>query len=361
MVSHSTLDPARIVRQPLHMAKGGWPVESLILSNAHGMKVGFMAVGGVILTLEAPDHSGRTADVVLGCESPAKYADDTRYLGGVIGRYANRIAGARYELNGQEFELTANEGRNHLHGGKRGFDRAVWSVVPFEDDTGSGAELLYTSLAGEEGYPGTLEARVTYTLTDHNELIVDYRANCDQPTPVNLTQHMYFNLAGHDAGDILDHELTLNAACYLPVDGELIPTGEARSVVGTAFDFRSPQRIGDRIHADDEQLKLCDGYDHTFALFREPSHSLAFAARLRDPSSGRSLEIHTTEPGVQVYTGNKLADGPPGKGGHAYPRHGGIALETQHFPDSPNQPRFPSTILFPTQTYWSRTVYRFSA
>jgi len=284
-------------------------------------------------------------------------------MGGLIGRFANRIAGGRFSLDGVEYTLPLNADENHMHGGPCGFFARTWRVAPFQRHGVTGAVLALESDAGDQGYPGRLLARVLYALDDENSFTVSYSAVTDAPTVVNLTQHSYFNLAGHDAGDILGHELEVDATYMSPVDERMIPTGAFRGVRGSAFDFLTSQRIGERID-DDEQLRIAGGYDHNFVL----NHSLdpsrrgapAFAARLRDPASGRTLDISTTEPGVQVCTGNMLDRGRPGKGGHGYPRHGAVALETQHFPDSPNHPQFPSTVLRPGDEFLSTTVYRFS-
>jgi aldose 1-epimerase len=286
---------------------------------------------------------------------------DRSYFGALIGRYANRIGRARFALDGEEYRLPANDGPNHLHGGPLGFHKVVWQVEPFARGTDVGAVLGYLSRDGEEGYPGSLRASVTYTLTADATLVLDYEATTDRATPVNLTQHTYLALGGLDGGDgcdILDHELLLPASRYTPVDAGLIPTGELRPVAGSAFDFRAARAIGARIGDADEQLARGKGYDHNFVLDRERD-GLALAARLRDPCSGRTLEISTTEPGVQFYSGNYLGDGAPGKGGRVYGYRTALALETQHFPDSPNEPAFPSTILRPGERFSSRTVYRF--
>lgn len=334
----------------------GQRIDAFTLTNAAGIEVRFIAYGGVILSIRVPDREGAVEDVTLGYDSLEEYLADRTYFGALVGRYANRIAGARFTLDGREYALAANAGANHLHGGVRGFNRVVWEVEPSE----AGAVLSYTSPAGEEGYPGTLRARVGYTLTDDGELAFDYHVVADQPTPVNLTQHAYFNLAGHAAGEILGHELTLAASRFTPTTAELIPTGELRDVRGTPFDFAAPHALGERIDADDEQLRLAGGYDHNFVVNRAAPGELAFAARLREPRSGRVVEVHTTEPGIQLYAGNMMPDVLAGKQGQLYRRRGGLCLETQHFPDSPNQPHFPSTILRPGQELRSRTVYRFT-
>jgi len=336
-------------------------MDAFILRNANGMTVRFIAYGGSVVSIEVPDRNGRLADVALGYDSEEGYAADRYYLGALIGRYANRIARGRFTLDGHAHAVTVNDGPNHLHGGRRGFHKVPWNVTPFEDGSVTGAVLSYTSVTGDEGYPGTLSASVMVTLTDDNELGFDYAAVTDEPTPVNLTHHGYFNLAGHDSGDVRGHELMIVASRYTPVDGTLIPTGELRDVRGTPFDFTTPRAIGAAMDANDPQLVLGGGgYDHNFVLDRgASSDELALATRLRDQASGRVLEVFTTEPGLQLYSGHALG-GVVGKGGLVYGAFAGVALETQHFPDSPNQPSFPSTILRPGDGYTSKTVYRFS-
>ena len=336
-------------------------MDAFTIRNANGMAVRFIAYGGSIVSLEVPDRTGRLADVVLGYDSLEGYEADRHYLGALIGRYANRIAKGRFTLDGHVHSVTVNDGPNHLHGGRRGFHKVPWDVTPFEDGDVTGALLSYTSVTGDEGYPGTLSVSVMMTLNDDNELALDYAAVADEPTPVNLTQHSYFNLAGHDAGDIRAHELTIAASRYTPVDASLIPTGALYDVSGTPFDFRATQTIGAALDGEDDQLRIGGGgFDHNFVLDRaEMAGDVALAARLHDPGSGRMLEIYTTEPGLQLYSGQALG-GVAGKG-IVYPAYAGVALETQHFPDSPNQPSFPSTILRPGEGFTSRTVYRFSA
>ena len=331
------------------------------LRNAGGAELRVAALGGAILSLVVPDRDGRMGDVVLGYAEPASYARNPSYLGVLCGRVANRIAGARFVIDGHEHRLDANDGANQLHGGARGFSHAVWRAEPFETRDGAGVVLEHTSPDGDAGYPGTLHARATYTLTDTNRLVVDYEATTDRPTHVSLTQHSYFNLAGHDAGDIGGHVLELRADRYLPVSASLIPTGELRDVGGTPFDFRTPTPIGARIDAHDEQLAIGRGYDHCFVVRRGAGDEseVRLAARVVEPRSGRVLEVHTSAPGVQLYTGNWLGDGVPGKGGAMYGPRAGFALETQAFPDSPNQPSFPSTLLRPGETHRSRTIYAF--
>jgi aldose 1-epimerase len=325
------------------------------------MEVRLMPRGGTILSITAPDRRGVLEDVTLGYDSPEDYQAGIRYVGGLIGRYANRIANGRFTLDGREYRLATNDGPNHLHGGRRGFDQVTWRVEPFRGPEGDGAVLRYTSPDGEEGYPGTLEARVTVTLDDANELALDYHVTTDRPTVVNLTQHSYFDLSAGRAGDILGHELTIPGSRFTPVDASLVPTGVLRDVAGTPFDFRSPARIGARIGGPDEQLARGGGYDHNFVLDRDAPTGLSLAARLFEPESGRVLEILTTEPGIQLFSGNTLRGGPAGKRGRAFRAHCGLALETQHFPDSPNRPAFPSTVLRPGEAYASRTVWRFAS
>jgi aldose 1-epimerase len=347
---------SHVTRQPFGATPSGEAVELFTLTNAHGMEVRVMTYGGIIVSLKVPDRSGTPGDVVLGYDSLAGYLKDSPYFGAIVGRYGNRIAKGRFTLDGREYRLATNNGPNHLHGGIRGFDKVVWRAEPFDDARGAGVVLSHTSPDGDEGYPGTLNAKVTYALTDRNELRIDYEATTDRPTPVNLTQHSYFNLAG--AGDILDHELMIAADSFTPVDSTLIPTGIIAPVAGTPFDFRTPHPIGERIGAANEQLRFGGGYDHNFVLTR-PDGGLALAARVSDPASGRTLEIRTTEPGLQFYSGNFLDGSITGKRGVVYAHRTGLALETQHFPDSPNHPAFPPTLLIPGQAYRSTTMWTF--
>jgi aldose 1-epimerase len=330
--------------------------------TAAGIEVQAINYGGIIMSIKVPDRTGRVGDVVLGFDSPDGYLSDPPppYFGALIGRYGNRIAKGRFTLDGHTYTLAVNNAPNHLHGGNRGFDKVMWSAQTRETADGASLILSRTSPDGEEGYPGNLDARVTYTVTARGELVVDYYATTDKATPVNLTQHSYFNLAGEGSGDILAHELMINADRYTPVDDTLIPTGELAPVAGTPFDFRKATRIGARIAQDNPQLKNGKGYDHNWVLNRSGS-GLQLAARLHDPKSGRTLEVRTTEPGLQFYSGNFLDGTIHGKNGHAYAHRGALCLETQHFPDSPNHPSFPSTILRPGQTYESKTVFTFSA
>jgi aldose 1-epimerase len=347
---------SHVSREPFGTTPAGEAVELVTLTNAHGVEMRVMTYGGIIVSLRVPDRNGKLGDVVLGYDSLAGYIRDSPYFGAIVGRYGNRIAKGRFTLNGTEYHLAVNNGPNHLHGGIRGFDKVVWRAEPFRDARGVGVVLRHTSPDGDEGYPGTLQATVTYTLTDRNEILIDYAATTDKAAPVNLTQHSYFNLAG--SGDILGYTLMIAADRYTPVDSTLIPTGVLAPVAGTPFDFRTPHTIGERIGDANEQLRFGGGYDHNFVLTR-PDTGLALAARLTDSLSGRTLELRTTEPGVQFYSGNFLDGSITGKGGTVYRHRTGLCLETQHFPDSPNHPEFPSTILEPGRTYRSRTTWTF--
>jgi aldose 1-epimerase len=340
----------------------GKPVEMVTLKNKNGIELTAISYGGIITSLKVPDRSGKVADVVLGFDKLENYWADPPppFFGAIIGRYGNRIAKGKFALGGKTYTLATNNGPNHLHGGNKGFDKQLWTIATKDSSDGSSAIFTRTSPDGEEGYPGTLQVRVTYTLTDRNELILDYHATTDKPTPVNLTQHSYWNLAGEGSGDILGEQLTINADRYTPVDDTLIPTGELPSVAGTPFDFRQPTAIGARIEQSNDQLKKGPGYDHNWVLNRKGS-GVEFAARLTDPKSGRTMEVATTEPGLQFYSGNFLDGTLTGKSGKAYARRSALCLETQHYPDSPNHANFPSTILLPGKSYDSRTVFTFSA
>jgi len=349
---------ASIARDTFGTMPDGTAIEAFTLTNAHGIRLRAITYGGIITSLETPDRHGQPGDIVLGFDTLDGYLSDPPYFGAIIGRYGNRIAKGRFTLDDETYTLATNNGENHLHGGLRGFDKVVWDAAPFDNEQGVGVIFRHTSPDGDEGYPGTLNVEVTYTLTADDELVVDYRATTDKATPVNLTQHSYFNLAGDGAGDVLGHVLQIDASHYTPVDAGLIPTGEIAPVEGTPFDFRTPTAIGARIDADNEQLKLGGGYDHNFVLDRA-SDGLVHAARVVEPASGRTLDISTTEPGLQFYSGNFLDGTITGKGGHVYNHRNGFCLETQHYPDSPNQPEFPSTILRPGEEYRSQTVFRF--
>lgn len=348
--------------RPFGTTPDGDPVDLFTLRSPSGIELDVITYGATVTRLLAPDSDGELADIVLGHEWLESYLAGTPYFGAIVGRYGNRIAEGRFTLDGVEHRLAVNNGPNHLHGGLKGFDKVVWAAEPYSDETETGVVLTYVSVDGEEGYPGELTVRVTYALSPRGELRIDYEATTDAPTLVNLTHHGYWNLAGHGSGDILGHELTLHAGRFTPVDETLIPTGELRSVEGTPFDFRSPTGIGARIEADDEQLAYGGGYDHNFVLDGwQPDGELRSAAVLRDVPSGRTMEVLTTEPGIQFYSGNFLDGSDIGKDGVVYEHRTGLCLETQHFPDSPNQPNFPSTVLRPGDTYRSSTAYRFSA
>jgi len=329
------------------------------LKNRTGIEARITNYGGIILSLLVPDRSGKLDDVVLGYESLGDYLKETPYFGALIGRCGNRIGKGRFTLNGVEYSLVANDGPNHLHGGLKGFDKVVWEVNEQESVPGSSLVLTYRSKDGEEGYPGNLDVKVVYALSDSNALMIKYEAKTDKPTVVNLTHHSYFNLEGAGKGDILKHELFIDADRFTPVGPGLIPTGELRPVRGTPMDFTTPTAIGARIGEKDEQLKTGGGYDHNWVLNRHDAGPV-LAARVYEKTSGRVMEVLTTEPGLQFYSGNFLKGTNIGKGGRAYEYRFGFCLETQHFPDSPNRPEFPSTVLLPGQLYSTATIYRFS-
>jgi aldose 1-epimerase len=333
-------------------------VDAYTLTNAHGLSAKIMTYGAAIISLETPDRHGQLKNIVLGFDTLDPYVAGVPYFGAIVGRYANRIAHAQFALDGKTFRLPANDGPNSLHGGSKGFDKRVWSASAFEDAAGPGVKLTYVSADGEEGYPGQLTAHVTYQLRNDNSLTIAYDATTTAPTPVNLTNHSYFNLSGDPSRTILDHVLRIDADRFTPVDATLIPTGELRDVAHTPFDFRKPVAIGLRIGDADEQIKLGRGYDHNWVLSKASANALTTAAVLSDPQSGRTLEVRTTQPGVQFYSGNFL-DGKPAGGGTVFKYRTGLCLETQHFPDSPNKPAFPSTILRPGGTYSEKTVFVF--
>lgn len=342
---------------PFGQTKAGDDATLFTLSNSHGLEMTVTNYGGIITTLKTPDRDGALDDIVLGYDTIDGYLADSPYFGSLIGRYGNRIANGRFTLDGTDYALAVNNGPNHLHGGIVGFDKVLWDAVSEMTSEGPSIVLTYTSPDGEEGYPGTLSVTVRYTLNNDNELVIDYEATTDKPTPVNLTQHTYFNLSGAKS-PILDHHLTLNASRFTPVDATLIPTGELRSVEGTPFDFREATTIGARIGDDNEQLTFGGGYDHNWVLDQAES-GLTKAAVLSHAATGRTVEVLTQEPGVQFYSGNFLDGSLTGKGVQ-YTHRMGLCLETQHFPDSPNQDGFPSTILRPGDVYNTQTVYRFS-
>ncbi len=339
----------------------GTPVDLYTLTNAHGMKAKIITYGGVVTELDAPDRDGKMGDVVLGFDNLKSYLAGDPYFGALIGRVANRVAKGRFTLGGKEYKLVKNNGPNALHGGEKGFDKVVWKGEPVESKDGPALKLSYVSKDGEEGYPGALSVTVVYTLTNDDALQIDYQATTDKATPVNLTNHSYFNLAGPGSGDVLDETLTIAADKYTPVDDTLIPTGELKSVKGTPYDFTKPERIGARIGElkGDPAKSDPGGYDINYVL--NGGNGPAFAARVSDPKSGRIMEVWTTEPGLQFYTGNFLDGTLTGKNGVVYKKHQALCLEADHFPDSVNHPDFPSTILEPGKTYKQTTIYKFSA
>ena len=344
-----------VIRAPFGTLPDGRAVEIFTLANPSGVEVRTIPYGAIIVSIKVPDRAGTIDDVVLGFDALDGYLKQSPYFGAVVGRYGNRIAKGRFAIDGTPFRLATNNGPNHLHGGVRGFDKLLWHAEMFLREDEAGVVYTLTSPDGDEGYPGTLNAKVTYTLTAANALTVDYDATTDKPTVVNLTQHSYFNLAGR--GDILGHRLTIDADRYTPVDATLIPTGELAPVDGTPFDFRQPTMIGARIGADNGQIRNGGGYDHNWVL--GSAKALQHAAKLEDPSSGRTLDVSTTEPGLQFYSGNFLDGTLTGKGGRVYQKRAAVCLETQHFPDSPNHPNFPSTLLRPGERYQSKTVFGF--
>jgi aldose 1-epimerase len=351
---------ADIKKESFGKTPEGQAVDIYTLTNSHGVEAKITTYGGILTSLRVPAGNGKLDDVVLGFDNLDAYLKGDPWFGALVGRYANRIAKGRFTLNGVEYKLATNNGENHLHGGVKGFDKVVWNGNPLKVPNGAALELTYLSKDGEEGYPGNLSVKVTYTLTDANELKLDYSATTDKDTVVNLTQHSYFNLAGQGNGDILNHRLYLNARRFTPIDAGSIPTGEIRSVSRTSpFDFTRLTPIGARINADDEQLKFGSGYDHNFVLNGKMG-VLRLAARVYEPTTGRVMEVLTTEPGIQFYSGNFLDGTLTGKGGKVYQRRYALCLETQHFPDSPNKPNFPSTVLRKGARYHSTTIYRFS-
>ncbi|WP_255951469.1 aldose epimerase family protein [Streptomyces odontomachi] len=347
-------------KEPFGKLPDGTGVDRWSLENG-GIRMKVLSYGGTIQSLEIPDRFGRYANVSLGYDTIEEYLAGTTYFGALIGRYGNRIAKGQFTLDGTTYQLPVNDGPNSLHGGTQGFDKRIWDITPFVDRSGVGLVLEYVSADGEMGYPGTLTVRVTYTLTADRTWRIEYEATTDKPTVVNLTNHTYFNLAGEGSGDIYGHELTLDAARYTPIDATLIPTGELAQVRGTPFDFRAGKPVGRDIRTGNDQLHKAQGYDHNWVFDKGSTDEPKLVAALRDPESGRALRIATTEPGVQFYSGNFLDGTLTGTSGRIYRQGDGLALETQHFPDSPNQPSFPSTVLRPGETYRTTTEYLFHA
>lgn len=342
-----------VTSKPFGTAPGGKQADIYTLTNDKGVEVKITNYGGIVTSLKVPDRNGDFSDVVLGYDTLDEYVkDNSPYFGALVGRYGNRIAGGTFTLEGKQYTLARNNGPNHLHGGNKGFDKVLWDAQPVRRPGTVGVKLTYLSRDGEEGYPGNLSCEVVYELTGENELKINYRAVTDKTTVVNLTHHSYFNLAGHDSGDILSHELMINAGHYTPVDETLIPTGQIKTVDATPMDFRKPVAIGSRID------QVTGGYDHNYELDKAGG-GLTLAARVREKSSGRVMEVWTTEPGIQFYSGNFLDGTQKGKG-VVYEKYAGFCLETQHFPDSPNRPQFPSVVLKPSQEYSQTTVYKFA-
>jgi aldose 1-epimerase len=339
--------------------KDGKPVEIYTLVNEKGVEARIMTYGGIVVSLKVPDKTGKMGDVVAGCNTVSEYEKPLPYFGALIGRYGNRIAGAKFTLSGKTYTLATNDGPNNLHGGVKGFDKVVWTAKTVENTLGPSVEMSYLSKDGEEGFPGNLTVTALYTLTADNGLRVAFTATTDKETVVNLTQHSYFNLAGEGSGDILKHEVKINADRFTPVNSTLIPTGELRPVKGTPFDFTTSTAIGARIGQDDEQLKFGKGYDHNWVVRDQPGDLISMAV-VYEPQSGRTLEVLSTEPGLQFYTGNFLDGTITGKSGKAYALRNAFCMEPQHFPDSPNQPKFPTTTLEPGKTYSHIMVYKFA-
>ena len=348
-----------VTKQSYGKTAAGENVDLYTLRNGKGVEAKITNYGGILVSLKVPDRNGKFDDVVLGFNDLDSYlTKNDPYMGALIGRYGNRIAKGRFTLNGVEYKLAVNNGENHLHGGIKGFDKVVWTGHEMKTPAGPAVVLTYLSKDGEEGYPGNLNVKVVYTLTNNNELKIDYTATTDKDTVTNLTHHSYFNLAGEGNGDILSHLVTISANRFVPTDAGSIPTGELKSVTGTPFDFLKPTAIGARINQDDEQLKFGNGYDHTWVV---NGRGMRLAATAYEATSGRVMQVWTTEPGVQFYTGNFLNGTLTGKSGKVYARRNGFCFETQHYPDSPNQPSFPTTTLKKGATYKSTTIYKFSS
>src|SRR5712664_145138 len=352
--------PGTTTKKSFGKTPDGQPVDLYVLTNKSGAEASITNYGGAVVSLKVPDRNGKLADVVLGYDTADGYVNDKSYFGALVGRYGNRIAHAQFVLDGKTYTLAKNNGENTLHGGVKGFNKALWTakILPAKD--GQSLELSHLSKDGEEGFPGNLKVSVIYTLTDTNALRIVYSATTDKKTVLNLTSHGYFNLAGQGSGDTLGHLLTIQADKFTPVDAALIPTGELRDVAGTPFDFRKSAAIGAHIDQDEAQLKHGGAYDNNFALRRSGGAGESLAARVVEPTTGRVMEVWTTEPGVQFYTGNFLDGKTVGKGGVTYPRRSAFCLETQHYPDSPNQPKFPSVVLKPGERYHTITTYKFS-
>lgn len=350
---------AKVDKEPFGQVEGK-DVFLYTLTNSKGAMIKATNYGGIVVSILVPDKAGKMDDIALGYSDVDSYVKNSPYFGAIIGRYGNRIGQAHFSLKSKEYTLAANNNENNLHGGLKGFDKVIWSAKPIKGKKSVGIQFDYTSKDGEEGFPGELQVTVTYWLTNNNEFKIDYKATTNKTTVVNLTHHSYFNLSGEGNGDILGHELVINAEKYTPIDEGLIPTGELAKVKGTPMDFRKFTAIGARIGADSEQLKFGKGYDHNWVLKRKNADDMELAASLYDPKSGRLMEVLTTEPGLQFYSGNFLDGTITGKSGKPYPVRSGLCLETQHYPDSPNKASFPSVVLKPGETYKTSTIYRFS-
>lgn len=359
-LADATPQTGSTVKKPFGKATVGQAIDKYVLTNKGGAEAALTNYGGAIVSIKVPDRNGKLADVVLGYDTAEGYVNDKSHFGGIIGRYGNRIARAQFVLHGKTYTLAKNNGENSLHGGLKGFDKALWKAKMLSAKGAQSLKLSYLSKDGEEGFPGNLKVTVIYTWTDANALMIEYSATTDKPTVLNLTNHSYFNLAGQGSGNILGHQLMIQADKFTSVDATLIPTGELRDVAGTPFDFRKATATGARIDQDDEQLKLGGGYDHNFVIRRSADAGESLAARVVEPTTGRVLEVWTTEPGVQFYTGNFLDGEVAGKGGATYPKRSAFCLETQHYPDSPNKPTFPSVVLEPGALYHTITTYKFS-
>ncbi|MFI7699691.1 aldose epimerase family protein [Nonomuraea sp. NPDC049480] len=365
-LSLTTVPPAQaagggpsISKKHFGTLSNGKKIDVYTLRNSGGMRVKILTYGGILQSIEVPGSGGEFANVTLGFDNLSDYVKKSPYFGCITGRYANRVAKGRFTLDGKRYRLAANDGPNHLHGGVKGFDKRIWKAEPFKRHDSVGLVLTYTSPDGEEGYPGTLRTKVVYTLTGDNRIRMDYRATTSRPTIVNLTNHAYFNLRGEGNGRILGHELQINASRYTPVDKTLIPTGRIARLGGTPLDFREPTAIGERIDSRNQQMVRGGGYDHNYVLDSR-GQGLEVAARVVEPDSGRVLEVITDQPGLQFYSGNFLDGTLRGTGGRSYPKRSGFALESQHFPDSPNRKNFPSTVLRPGDVYRTTTIYAFS-
>lgn len=353
--------PSEPVSKSAFGSVNGQDVALYTLRNKHGVVAKISTYAGTLTSLKVPDKDGKLVDVALGCDSVEGYLTNCPYLGAIIGRFGNRIGGASFKLDDKEYKLAANNGPNNLHSGPNGFDKRIWTATPVNSRDGAALRLTYRSPDGEEGFPGNLKVSVLYTLTDNNELRVAFTAKTDKPTVCNLTYHPYFNLSGAGSGDILDHYVWINADKFTPVDSVQIPTGEIRPVAGTPLDFTAANTIGSRIDAADEQIKFGAGYDHNWVINQSKPGRVTLQARASSPKTGISMEILSSEPGLQFYTGNFLDGTVPGKDGQVYPRRSGFCMEPQHFPDSPNKPAFPSTTLRPGETYHNTIVYKFTA